>query len=505
MAKRDPSPVVRFEAAFALVARGVAVDFDEFARLLGKQPDTAQARYRITRWLENNASRATPALRPLLALADTSRIPPREMAVLNQRVAPARQAGFATFASLAAQGAEDATAPGQPLLAPEEDTAKPQPRTSLTVVYFHKPGCPECARAREMLDEWKRDFPLLEVVPYNIVEPTGTLLNQTLCDRFHVPANRHTVAPAVFVQGGFLVKDIAHRELGELLAKTMKLPQDDAWRAFDEATMAAADVQIERRYRAITLPMVLLGGLIDGLNPCAFATIIFFLSYLQIARRTPREMLLVGAAFIAAVFLAYLAAGLLLHEVLDWIYTRVGGVRVWLTYGFAGLALVAAGLSVRDALLARAGRLDEMTLQLPGLLKDRIKGVIRGGARARRFVIAAFLSGLVVSLLELACTGQVYAPIIYQIRQGELNAVNWLLLYNLAFILPLVVIFLLAYGGLRSEALIGFQRRHTFTVKLALAAVFLALAVFIVLGERLLPDARRTAAAAPPATARPGG
>lgn len=499
MARRDPSPVVRFECAFALVARATAVDFDEFARLLGKQPDPARARYRITRWLETNASRATPALRPLLALAETSRISPRELAELTRRIAPLKQQGFATFASLAARAEETASGTAEPLLAPEEDTAKPATRTTLPVVYFHKPGCRECARAKEMLDEMKRDFPLLEVTSYNIVDPSGTLLNQTLCDRFQVPVRRHTEAPAVFAQGGFLIKDIAHRELGELLARTMLLPEDDAWRAFDEAARAAADERIERRYRAITLPVVLLGGLIDGLNPCAFATIIFFLSYLQIARRTPREMLLTGVAFIVAVFLAYLAAGLLLHEALDWIYARVGGLRVWLTYGFAALALVAAALSARDALLARRGRLDEMTLQLPGLLKDRIRGVIRTGARARRFIIGAFLAGLAVSLLELACTGQVYAPIIYQIRQGELNAVNWLLLYNLAFIVPLVVVFLLAYGGLRSEALIAFQRRHTFTVKLALAALFLALAAFILLGDRLLSHARSATTAPPPA------
>jgi hypothetical protein len=61
-----------------------------------------------------------------------------------------------------------------------------------------------------------------------------------------------------------------------------------------------------------------------------------------------------------------------------------------------------------------------------------------------------------------------------------------LVIYNLAFITPLIVIFLLAYGGLRSETLINFQKRHTFAVKLALALLFLGLALFIFLGPRLL-------------------
>jgi cytochrome c biogenesis protein CcdA len=197
-------------------------------------------------------------------------------------------------------------------------------------------------------------------------------------------------------------------------------------------------------------------------------------------------MLMVGIAFISAVFLAYLAAGLVLYQVLDALNERFAGIQRWLNLGFGLLALVAAWLSLRDAFRARAGRLDEMTLQLPGLLKDRIRSVIRTGARARNFVIAAFISGLVISLLELACTGQVYAPIIYQIQHGRLDAVLWLVIYNLAFITPLIVIFLLAYGGLRSETLINFQKRHTFAVKLALALLFLGLALFIFLGPRLL-------------------
>ena len=237
------------------------------------------------------------------------------------------------------------------------------------------------------------------------------------------------------------------------------------------------------------MPLVLGAGLIDGLNPCAFATIIFFLSYLQVARRTPREMLMVGAAFILAVFLAYFMAGLVLHTVLEKITAQVAGIRRYLDWAFGGLALLAALLSFRDAIKAKAGKLDEMTLQLPGFLKDRIRGVIRTGAKARRFVIAAFAAGFVISFLELACTGQVYAPIIYGIQQGRGDAVAWLLAYNLAFITPLVVIFLLAFTGMSNKRLIEFQTKHTFAVKIALGLIFTALAGFIFFGGRLIHTA----------------
>jgi cytochrome c biogenesis protein CcdA/HEAT repeat protein len=484
LAAQDPSPLIRFESSFALLGSGIPIDFDAFVSLLPKLAKETNAISRITEWLTENAARATPALSPLLAVIDTSKIQSDKLKILNARINPNQAKGIPTFASLAAT----ATAPetkNAPVLT-EEPAAAPVTRTSLEAVYFYKPGCQECIKTKQYLASLKTDFPLLKVTEHNILESSGLLLNQSLCAFLGAPSLKFSIAPAVFTQTGFVIgPDISPATLGKLFAETMATPQDDAWLQVTAPEQAAAAREVDRRYESITLPIVLAGGLLDGINPCAFATIIFFLSYLQIARRTPREMLMVGAAFISAVFLAYLAAGLLLYEVLDALNDRFAGIQRWMNILFGILALIAAWLSLRDALRARAGRLDDMTLQLPGMLKDRIRGIIRTGARARNFVIAAFLSGLVISLLELACTGQVYAPIIYQIQKGRLDAVLWLVVYNLAFITPLIVIFLLAYGGLRSESLIAFQKKHTFAVKLGLALLFLLLALFILFGSTL--------------------
>ena len=227
--------------------------------------------------------------------------------------------------------------------------------------------------------------------------------------------------------------------------------------------------------------VVLLGGLIDGVNPCAFATLIFFLSYLQIARRSPRELLLTGGSFVLSVYLTYFAIGLAFHEL-------IGQLQAWSSLKmvmdvlFSLLALLAAVLSFRDAWLARRGRLADMSLTLPDFLKKRIRRTAREQSKSARFIVAAFAAGIVISALELACTGQVYAPIIYQIRQGSSSAVGMLALYNLAFILPLLLIFFLAYRGMKAEALIRYQQKHAFLVKMLLGVLFLCLAAIIVWG-----------------------
>ena len=490
-AASDPSPDVRFTAMCALLSQGRDIDATAFSALLRSRPEEDRASYRVADWMQENLSRLGPGLASVVSALNPAEVKPEHMAAILTKVSPPSQdgAGFASFAALAASASGDPGAAPQQVAAIDEDQGEEpaSERETLRLVYFFKPGCAECEKVNRLLETMENDFTKLEIQRHNINETKSTLLNQALCARFLVPSASHNIAPAVFSQSGFLIReDILPASLGRLLSDTSSLAQDDSWSEIEAPEIAAAKVQVEKRYESLTLPVVLLAGLIDGINPCAFATIIFFLSYLQIARRSPREMLMVGSAFIFAVFLAYFLAGLVLHGVLAQLTDHISGIKPYLDWAFAGLALLAAALSFRDAAKARAGKLDEMTLTLPAFLKDRIRGVIRTGAKARRFVIAAFLAGIVISFLELACTGQVYAPIIYSIQQGRLDAVAWLLAYNLAFIIPLIVIFALAFTGMSNKTLIDFQTRHTFSVKIALGLVFLALAAVILFGARLL-------------------
>jgi len=121
----------------------------------------------------------------------------------------------------------------------------------------------------------------------------------------------------------------------------------------------------------------------------------------------------------------------------------------------------------------------EMTLSLPHSLRMRINRVIRQTCRARATVWAAFVTGLVVSIIELACTGQVYLPTIIFVMgvpQLQVRAFLYLLLYNLMFILPLVVVFILAFRGTTSRQLTRFLQARAAPVKLAMSGLFFALA-----------------------------
>jgi hypothetical protein len=95
----------------------------------------------------------------------------------------------------------------------------------------------------------------------------------------------------------------------------------------------------------------------------------------------------------------------------------------------------------------------------------------------------AFVTGFAVSIVELACTGQVYLPtIIFVMGAPEMRvrAFFYLLLHNLVFILPLVVVFWLAFFGTTSEQLRRFIHRHAATVKPTTSGLFLILAGWLI-------------------------
>jgi cytochrome c biogenesis protein CcdA len=222
---------------------------------------------------------------------------------------------------------------------------------------------------------------------------------------------------------------------------------------------------------------VVAAGLIDGINPCAFATLIFFVSYLTLSGRSGKEVLFVGGAFTFGVFLAYLAVGLGLYQILELVGETLDLIAS-IVYALTGVfCLVLAVLSFLDYRKARQGDIGDMLLKLPEPLRKRIN-TIRKGRKARSYVLGAFFAGVMISFLELACTGQVYLPTIIfvsSIPELRLRAIAFLVIYNLLFVLPLVVIFVLVYFGTTSKDLTRFLREKAALVKLGMTVVFIAL------------------------------
>lgn len=238
------------------------------------------------------------------------------------------------------------------------------------------------------------------------------------------------------------------------------------------------------RFKSIGILTILSAGLIDGINPCAFATLIFFISYLTFVGRTRREILWVGIGFSGAVFATYLLIGLgILSFIQNLSFLPLFSRVVYIIT--IAIALVLGVLSLYDYIQLKRGRPSEMKLQLPGFLKMRIHQTLRKKSKSSRYFITAIASGFIISLLEFTCTGQVYLPTILfvtNIPSLKTSAISYLILYNLMFILPLLIIFGVVYWGVTSDQLAFFLNQKASSIKLLTSLLFFALAGILVAG-----------------------
>jgi hypothetical protein len=226
--------------------------------------------------------------------------------------------------------------------------------------YFYDVGCQECDRAEYAIRYVESKYPQLTGEDFNGRD--DVLLLEWLCDRYGVSDKQRLATPAFFVGEDYLVgTDITSEALLALAEKYASSGAERVWADFDAQT---AEQTILDRFKSFGVFTVAFAGLVDGLNPCAFATLVFFVSYLALSGRQGREILAVGAAFTLGVFLAYLGVGLGFYKVLDLLGDLLTTLGRWV-YGLTGLFCAAlAVFSFLDFLKARRGEIGDMTLNL---------------------------------------------------------------------------------------------------------------------------------------------
>jgi len=273
-------------------------------------------------------------------------------------------------------------------------------------------------------------------------------------------------------------------------AKAISLTKEDVV-AYQEPS--SADSLILERFASFSAFTVGAAGFLDGLNPCAFTTIVFFISFLAFVGYGRREMLFAGSFFTLSVFIAYFLIGLGIFRFLRSI-NAFSYAALIINIVIGGLAFTLGILSIVDYFKFRKTH-DAKTsiLQLPQSIKNRIHSVIgedfRQGKKGvkktlLRIAWVAFSAGFIISILESICTGQVYLPTIaYVLRMQDksMSAFMYLLIYNIAFIIPLIIVFMFGLFGSTSNVFSKFMQRHFGFVKLSTAALFFILAAVLVI------------------------
>jgi len=215
------------------------------------------------------------------------------------------------------------------------------------------------------------------------------------------------------------------------------------------------------------LPLVLVAALVDSINPCAFSILLITLAFLASLGRTRTKIMEIGASYIAGIFAVYLLIGLGILKTLHLFNTPhfMAKAGAW--------AIIAFGL---------IGLINHFFPRFP--LKLKIPQSAHGWMAKlmeRGSLPAAFSLGALVGVCEFPCTGGPYLLVLGLLHDQNtyLSGLGYLALYNLIFILPLVIMLLLGSNQTLLGKLQLWKKEHTGAMRLfgGLAAVALGLII----------------------------
>ncbi|MFH1801470.1 MAG: cytochrome c biogenesis protein CcdA [archaeon] len=215
----------------------------------------------------------------------------------------------------------------------------------------------------------------------------------------------------------------------------------------------------------LTLGSIIVAAVVDSINPCAFGVLIFLLAtMLSIA--SPKRALKYGLLYTFIIFIVYFSVGLGIMEII----TTFSEVMYYVII-VAGIIIFIGGLiEIKDFFWYGKG----VSLKIPESAKQYLEKMGKRGTLS-----AIILLGIVVALVELPCTGGIYLAILSLMHINKTSGISYLLLYNLIFILPLVIIVLFAYYGTKTGKITIWIERKKRWMRLTAGIVMIGLALYL--------------------------
>ena len=335
-----------------------------------------------------------------------------------------------------------------------------------TVYFFYGQGCPHCAIVENYFEE-NRMYDAYAIDAREIYfNRENALLYTNLMSELGVPREERGV-PAVVMGETVIVGDQPiisrfEREADVFLAEqeVEEVAKPEA-EHFDEAGEQGLN---------LTIAAVLAGAVVDAINPCAFAVLIILMTTI-LASGDHRKALRAGLAFSVSIFLSYFLMGLGLYRALT---AGSLGATAFRVVGW--LAIILGLLNLKDWLWYGKGFL----MEVPMSWRPRLKGLLQSVTNPA----GAFGIGFLVSLFLLPCTSGPYVVILGMLAKQtlQLQAMSYLVIYNLVFVSPMLLITFLVYRGLSPQKVEELRQKRLKTLHLVAGILLLAMGIAILKG-----------------------
>jgi cytochrome c biogenesis protein CcdA len=220
-----------------------------------------------------------------------------------------------------------------------------------------------------------------------------------------------------------------------------------------------------------TIGLVLTTAAIDSINPCAIGVLILMVSVILGQGGGTKKLLLNGGAYIFAIFATYLIAGL----GLIYFFTAIPIVIAeYLSLAVGALVIFAGILEIKDYFFYGKG----FSLQIPKYFANKIHEY----STSKTSLWGVMALGAFVAAVELPCTGAPYLAIITILRiDFNLMAFVLMVLYNLIFVAPLIIILIMVAGGAKISSVSKWKEESKGTMRLFMGLLLAALGWILIL------------------------
>ena len=353
--------------------------------------------------------------------------------------------------------------------------------TEVHLHLFWSLHCPHCLVARPQIQALAAEHPWLRLHDYEISQSPANL------ERFVAMAaglgEEAQAVPTLFYCGHMSVGwDDTPAARSALLAELANCRRSGA--AGAPTTDAPRPIRLplfgEIDPATLSLPaMTIVLAALDAFNPCAFFVLLFLLSLLVHQRRRSR-MLVIGGVFVAVsglMYFAFMAAWLNLFLVL--------GSLPWITAIAGVLALLIGAVNIKDFVIFRQG----VSLSIPEGRKadifQRGRRILNADSLPAMLAATVFLA-VAANFYELLCTAgfpMVFTRLLTLQVHDTARHYLYLALYNLIYILPLLLI---VVAFVRSMGARKLSEREGRLLKLLSGLMMAGLGVFLLAAPEML-------------------
>jgi cytochrome c biogenesis protein CcdA len=341
------------------------------------------------------------------------------------------------------------------------DLIASEPPGHVIVYFFYNEYCGECQKSLTFMENFRQRHPDVVIRSFDIANnPDNQQLFQQFDDRYGVPLSP---VPAVFT-GEWEI--IGNENIQAHLDEIVTAAESNLTAGAPPFTLPPIPSITGTGTKELTIPIIIAAAIVDGLNPCALAVLLFLL--VTIASVGSRKRILqVGLTFIGAVFLFYFISGLGVFA-----FVQVSGIPRIFSIVAASVAIVVGLVMIKEAFYPGRGLL----LAIPESKKGTINRYIHEST-----LPAAFVLGILVGIFELPCTGGIYLAILSLITSKMTFAAGLplLVLYNVAFVVPLLVTLAIVYFGIPPERLETWRNDRRLLIRLVMGLFMIGIGIIV--------------------------